>query len=433
MSLQRRLRGLVLLLATGSLGATAAALLPRGTSLATQAILGVVHGPEIVARYATAVSRGAVVTALVVMGLPSVLSARPGLLRSDHGRAAVAAALLAISAVFFAFTLTLELVVGSAPPAALVSASFSACGSFVAVALVAWPIWQRTGRYFHVLGATLAVSGAAAWSLAALSFPYAAGVVTAFGLSLPVLHFCGRARIRRSLRLAVALVIRAVPPSLGTFATVIVYPTALTLGSKVVGERAVGSQVLLWAVFQLCVIASTAIAAWSLARATAPAQAGAPASAQAGAPAPDQPANATALRQWLVRAVPLGAIVLLLFEVYEHLPASLGGSTGRSDVPIALVITTLAYLLSDPLCFYFSPRSVQRRLAVGSSIVAGLVWIAVTSAPEMLLPRLGVLGPSGVIATLRLLFLIGTPAQRLALPLLGALAAGFGLAAYLGA
>ena len=425
MDLRPRLRGLILLLATGSLGATAAALLPRGASLGTQAILGVAHGPEVVARYATAVSRGAVVTALVVMGLPSVLSARRGLLRSDRARAAVGASLLLISAVFFAFTLTVELIVGSSPPAALVSASFSACGSFAAVSLVAWPVWQRMGRYFRVLATTLAVSGAAAWSLAALNLPYAAGVVTALGLSLPTLHFCGRARLRRSLRLAVALVIRAVPPSLGTFATVIVYPTALTLGTPILGERAVGSQVLLWAVFQLCAIASTAIATWSLARAATP--------AQAGAPAPDPRATSTALRQWLLRAVPLALIVPLLYEAYVHLPASLGGATGRSDVPVALVITTIAYLFSDPLCFYFSPRSVQRRLAIGSSLIAGLVWLAVTSAPDVLLPRLGVLGPSGVIATLRLLFLIGTPTQRLALPLLGLLIAAFGLAVHLGA
>jgi hypothetical protein len=426
MDRRARLIRLVQVLATGSLGATAAALLPRGTSLGTQVILGVAHGPEVVARYATAVSRGAVVTALVVMGLPSVLSARPGLLRSARARATVGGALLVISAVFATITAVVELALGSPPQSAMVSASFSASGSFAAVAIVAWPIWQRLGRYFRVLAATLAVSGAGAWSLAALNLPYAAGVVTAIGLSVPALHFCGRARLRRTLRCAAALSLRAAPPSLGTFATVVVYPTALTLGNQALGERVVGSQVLLWTVLQLFGITSTAIAAWSLVGAAAPApgEGGAP-------PATQVSVHATASRVWLLRAVPLAALVPLVFEAYLHRPAWLGAPPAAGEVPIALAITSVAYLFSDPLCFYFAGRSVQRRLAIGSTAIAGLVWLAITSAPAAVLPRIGVLGPSGVVATLRLLLLIGTPAQRLALPILALLAAAVGVAVLL--
>ncbi|MCC6554762.1 MAG: hypothetical protein IT372_17445 [Polyangiaceae bacterium] len=427
MSVRQRLRGLLGLLATGSLGATAAALLPRGTSLGTQWILGLVHGPEVVARYATAVSRGAVVTALVVMGLPSVLSARPGLVRSERGRAAVGVALLAISAVFFSITLVAELWLGAPPRAAVMSASFSAGGSFAAVAIVAWPIWQRLGRYYRVLAATLAISGAAAWSLAALNLPYASGVVTATGLSVPALHFLGRTRLRRALRLAVSLSWRAAPPSLGTFAAVIVYPTALTLGNKVVGERAVGEQVLLWAALQLFGVTSSAVAAWCLARAPAP---GAPRAA--GGSAGGEPAARSALRMWLLRAVPLATLGFVVFEAYAHRHAWLGRAPGQA-VPLAAVLTSTAYLFSDPLCFYFAPRTVQRRLAIGSTVVAGLVWLGMSYAPEAVLPRVGVLGPSGIVATLRLLFLIGTPVQRVALPVLVLLAAAFGCAAYLGA
>lgn len=391
---------LVRRIAHGGLGVALAVLLPRAASFVAQWLLTLSAGPAAVAAFVTLVSRGTVVVSLVAAGLAPTLMHRRRALASRSGRALAGGALLILAALALAVTLAYELTLGHGGAAGLTSAVFSACSLFASVSVVMWPIWQIEGRYLQSLAVLLAASPVAS-SLAALAGrPAATCLATGLASATPALLLVrpGRFRVRRAIRYALILVRRSVPLSMSNFATAVVFPAALSAGTAALGGHAVGQQTLYWSCIVALSIASQSFASRAL----------------IGAGAEGDPGRgASALRAWLRPALALALAVACLYAVFTvPIPWLRGSGSAREALVPSMLVSGIAPLITDPLCFFFSGRRRQRLLAAGSIGCSAAVGACLALAPATVIRHFGVIGPSAVIGVLRLAFVVEAPARR---------------------
>ncbi|WP_437674406.1 hypothetical protein [Sorangium sp. So ce131] len=411
----RSLKKLLHRIAYGGLGVVGALLLSRAASLTTQWILSAVVGPTAVTAYVLTTTHASTVVALVAVGLAASLASRARLFDRPRGRAAVASALSVLGVAAGALTAALDLASGLGPVAALSAAAFAFASLLACANPVVWPIWQIRGRFLLLLSITAAISVGLCFGAALLGMPRLSAVLVGAGVAVPVLAMIGRVQIRRAIRLAFLLVRHAVWPSLVNLSTVAVYPLALHKAIPLLGESRVGTQVLCWSIMPLLTTSSQSFASRAI---TSGALSGVGSEAER---------RAKALSAW-VRTVPftlgIGVAIYLLFVI--HVPFLPFTGSARDDLPSTFLVSVVVPAISDPLCFYFAKSYRSRSLVLGSVLSSAAVAAALLLWPAGVLDRFGVLGPSAIVAVLRLAFLFDVPGlRRVAYAALGLLLLGY--------
>ncbi|MGK4001244.1 hypothetical protein WMF31_01365 [Sorangium sp. So ce1036] len=402
-------------IAHGGLGVAAALLLPRAASLTSQWLLSGVAGPSAVTAYVLTTSHASTIVSLVAVGLASALTHRARLLGAARGRALVAGALAVLGAVAGALTLAVDLALGLGPVAALSAALFAFPTLLACANPVAWPVWQARGRFLALLSVTAVISVGLCFGAALLGMPRLSAVLVGAGVAVPVLAMLGRVQLRRAARYAVLLVRSSVPPSIVNLSTVAIYPLALYQGIPLLGEAKVGTQALCWSIVPLLSTTSQSFASRALTAAALD---------KRGAEAERR---AQALSAW-ARTVPftlaVGVAIYLLFVVRVPLLPFTGGA--REALPPTFLVSVSVPAISDPLCFFFARSHGGRGLVLGSVLSSLLLAVVLLVWPAGFLDRFGVLGASGLIAVLRMLFLLDVPLlRRITLAALGLLFLGY--------
>jgi hypothetical protein len=407
-------------LLTGGSGVAVAVLVPRAASLGTQWLLALAAGPAAVAGFVSFTSRGTVIVSLVAAGLAPTLAHRARALASRSGRALAGGALAVLAALAFSGTLAFELAFGLRGAPGLVTAVFSACSLFATVSASVWPLWQREGRYLQTLAVMLALAPGASALAALAGQPAAACLATGLAGAVPALLLVGRTRLRRAIRYAIIALRRSVPLSISNFSTSVVYPAALSAGMAALGAHAVGQQALYWSFVAALSVASQSFAARAVAGA----------SALEG----DARRRAGALRAWMRPALALALTAALIYALFAiPIPFVPRSGAARDAMTPSMLVSGVAPLLTDPLCFYFSGPRSRRVLAIGSALCSAAVALCLVLVPAPLVRHLGVFGPSAFIGVLRLAFVIDPPARRAALAALAVLGAGYAATSLLGA
>jgi hypothetical protein len=201
-------------------------------------------------------------------------------------------------------------------------------------------------------------------------------------------------RLRRAIHYALILVRRSVPLSISNFSTAIVFPFAFGTGKRVLGDSIAGQQALYWSCIVALSIASQSYASRALVRDDA------------------RSTGRAALRSWLPPAIALCLVAVILYVLFTvpipWLPRT--GAAREAMVP-SLLVSGIAPILTDPLCFYFSGQKHNRLLAAGSAICSAIVAGFLVLFPAEVVRHFGVFGPSAVVGVLRLAFLIDAPAR----------------------
>ena len=398
----QRARRAIAAVSRGGIGTAAASLAPRVSSVAAQWLLALTTGPAAVALFVSCTSRGAAVVATVAAGMTPVIVGRPRLLSSRRGRALLACAIAWIAAAALLIAFGVERATEPVGRTGIAAALFAGSTVFYSCAPAAWASFQSRDRFARVLGGSLLFTPLAS-SLAALAgAPLVAAVLVGLGGAFPAAAMLGRASARRSIRLALWLARRAIPLSLLSMATAIVYPVALSLGMDRLGAPAVGVQTLFWSLVTVSNVASQSFAARVLV-------------AAGGEPGERD------MRRWLAAAgalLLLPAIALVVFRL----------RFGAEVLPRFILAGAAVFLVTDGLTFYFAPASARPAVMGVTFAGAALVTAGVLWHPAVL-ERVTVLGPSVAIATLRLFPLLAVPRVRaVARAALGALAIAIGLA-----
>ncbi|AKT39562.1 hypothetical protein [Chondromyces crocatus] len=358
----------------GGVGAAVASLAPRGASVAAQWLLALSAGPAAAALFVTCTSRGAAVVAMIGAGMAPVIAGRPRLLSTRRGRALLASAIAWLAGAAFLVSLAVEAVTGASGGSGLAAALFAGSVVFYNCAPAAWPIWQSRGRFPAVLGGSLLVTPVASSLVALAGAPRLTAVLVGFGGAFPVVTMLSGARATRSFRLALWLARRALPLSLLSMATAVVYPVALTQGIAWMGASVVGVQTLYWSLALVANIASQSLAA----RAVITAGGG----------------TSEALRRWLAA---VGMLLLLLAVAFVVFRAR----AGEGVLPRFVLLGAAIFLVTDGLAFYFAPPTARPVLVGVTSVGAVLVGLGVWWRPTVL-QSISVVGPSAIIALLRL-------------------------------
>jgi len=396
-----RLRRVLGALAGGGSGVAFAVLTPRAASLGVQWLLAIVAGPAAVAAFVNVTSRGGVVVSLVSAGLAATLLGRRAALRSARGRALIGAALAALAALAFAVTLAWETALGLGARAGLITACFSALSLFSSVAPAVWPLWQMEGRYLRLLLLQLFFSPLAASLTAFLGKPSAVAIATGLASATPALVMVRPAPVVRTARYAAFLLRRAVPVSITNFATAVVFPLALHMGVAEIGGAAAGHQVLYWSFIVALSIASQSFATRAI--------------TAADPSLPEPTRRARALRAWIPAALALCVVPALLYLAFTTpIPGVPRTGAAREALIPTMLVSGVAPVLTDPICFYFSGTSSRRPLALGSAVVSALVALGLWLAPAPIIHHIGVIGPSALIGVLRLAFVFDPPARHAA-------------------
>lgn len=414
------LSSLLRALTRGGAGVTFAVLLPRAASFAAQWLLALTTGPAEVAALSNYMSRGVAFVALVSAGLSPTLARRTRALSTRAGGALTGAALVIIAALSFSGTLAYELISGLGPMAGLVTAIFSACSLLAAASPSIWPIWQLKGRYLHALAVLIAFSPIASMLAALSGRPDAVAITLGLAGASPALLLLRPTRIQRAARHAMLIIRRATPYSIANFAAVIVYPISLSANLKLIGDHRAGQQVLYWSFVIVLSNASQAFAARAVA------------SASSSGDEATWPARA--VRAWLPSVAMLSMISALLYVLFTvQLPWVPYTGAARDAMTASMLVSAVAPLITDAMCFYFSGPRSRRALPVGSVLSSACVtgWLLLT--PEPVVRHLGVFGPTALIGVARLAFVIDAPVRRYALGAMLLLAAAFALTLTLGA
>lgn len=404
-----RLRTTVHRIANGGLGTAGAVLLPRVWSVLTQWTVAAAAGTAALTDYLTTTTRGSAAVSLIANALAPVLILRRGAMRTSAGRALVGASLVLISAAAFALTFIFEAVLGLGTERGVFTAAFAAVTVLGAPAVAMWPVWQARGRYLPLL-ALMTVVLLAGFACAVLGNARLAAVTIALASSVPTLAMLGRARLRRAAMYGLSIARRALPVSSMSFATALVYPLSLQLGTSEFGATIVGQQLLFWPLVMALGIASQSIAARMISGTGS------------------EPDRLKALTKWTAIS---SALLLLATGAFAVFRWRLTPSDGVSPLPLGMVVAAGAFIFSDPLCVYFCPPSGWRVVALGSVASALLVGTAVLLWPHFIIDHVSVVGPSAMVAALRLAFIRQPGLRGRARAVLTILALGFAVAAWL--
>jgi len=386
-------------------GTAAAVLLPRVWSVLTQWLVAAMAGTAALTDYLTTTTRGSAAVSLVANALAPVLILRRGAMRTPGGRALIVASLVVMALVAYLLTFAFEVLLGLGPDRGAFSAGFAAVTILGAPAVVAWPLWQSRDQFVPLMGVTVVVL-LAATGFAIIGNAKIAAVVVGLGSAVPTLAMIGRARLSRALGYAFSVARRALPVSSMSFATALVYPLSLQLGTESFGAELVGQQLLFWPVVLALGIASQSIAARGITAAR------------------EVQDDEQGLRRWLVSALILSLVAAAAYGVFRW---QLDTNGGESPLPLGMVFAAAAFIFSDPICIYFCPPAHWKTVAIGSVASALLVGGAVLLWPEFMVEHFSVCGPSGMVAALRLVFVKHRPLRGWSLSVLAVLAAGFGL------
>ncbi|EYF04822.1 hypothetical protein [Chondromyces apiculatus] len=379
-----RLRGAVTAVSRGGVGTAVVSLAPRVSSVAAQWLLSLAAGHAAGALFVTCISNGSAVAALVGPGMTPVIVARRRLFTTRRGRALVAGAVgwIAVAALLIA------LIVGAVrePVGWLgLAAALYACSTvFYNCAPAAWAFWQSSGRFARVLGVSLLVTPVLSSAAALAGAPWPVVALVGLGGALPMGAMLGRVRVGRSLRLALWLVRHAVPLALPSMATAIVYPEALRRGIALYGATSVGKQTLYWSLVLMANVALQSFTAREVVAATGN--------------------EARALRRWLAATGVLVVLLAVALSVFRWM-------YGAEVVPRFLLVGAAVFLVTDGLVFYFAPAVTRPALVVVSWAAAFLVVLGMIVWPAVLW-KITVIGPSVIVAILRLPPLLAFPAVR---------------------
>lgn len=396
--------------ASGAAGTTLALLVPRASSFVAQWLLAWSAGSSSVTKFITIAAHGTVVTSLFAAGLPPTIATRPGSLASSRSRALIGGAVGAIATVVWMLTFFGELAVARDSVQSAIVATFAALSIFATIAVAVWPIWQQDGLYARVFGALFVAAPLMAGSAAALGAPRLTSLSVAVAGAMPALYLIGRTKLVRAVRYGWLLTRQAVPLSLTNVATVAVFPLALEVCTRNLGTHVVGRQALLWSCVLGLNMGSAAVATNAIAR------------------HPRHDDRRAALRKWGI-----GASLLGLASTAIYLGFAITGRAGHeraalSAMPPTLMVGAIAFIVSDPLCFYFSEMATRRRLAIGSMLCAVIVAGVELGFARPLAERLGLFGPSALVAILRLWFVADASIRRTAMMAAWLLTAAFILA-----